>query len=125
MRINFINADLVPDSLHRSIYAQNRIFQLDLYTQLCLHSSSTPLIRLYVIYSKLYGQPSKQDPAPAIPTHPSTCFQTILAFFICRLEAFLTTTAANLSVQWDKTNPPVLHHVTLLDQSKSQNHLSV
>ena len=53
-------------------------------------------------------------------THPPVSKQFLL-FFICRLETFLTATAANLSVQSNKTNPPVLHHVTLLDQSKPRN----
>ena len=66
-----------------------------------------------------------KDPTPPVPNHPSTYLQTILAFFISRLESFLTKTAANLSVQSDKTNPPVLHHVTLLNQSKPHNHSNV
>ena len=126
MRINCINTELVPcraetnpifyTDRYTQLVSHSNIFRLDLYTQFCLHSYTTPLIHLHVIYSKPYGQPFKQDPVPPVPTHLPTYFQTILAFFICRLETFLTTTAVNPSVQSDKTNPPVLHHVTLLDR---------
>ena len=135
IRIDTINTDFVPcragadpvfyTNRYTQLVSHSHIFRLDLCTQLCVHSYTILLIHLHVIYSKPYGQPFKQDPVPPVRTHPSTYFQTMLAFFISRLEMLHTITAANLSVQLYKTNLPVLHHVTLLDQSKPHNHSSV
>ena len=96
MRMDFINTELDPCGASstqidkRSSYPIVTLdFRLDLYTQLCLYSYTTPLVHLHVICSKLYRQPFKQDPTSPVPTHPSTYFQTILAFFISRLETHL------------------------------------
>ena len=133
MRIDFINTDLVTcravtnPILYTDCYTP-RIASSDwmciIYNFVYIHPQLPKFTCISSILSRLDNLLNRIQLQQFPPTRPPVSKQFWL-FFICRPETFVATTVASLSVQSDNTNPPVLHHVTLLDQSKLHNHSSI